>query len=278
MSLLINRRDWIKIVGASVGAAGFMPKLLWSQIKTDDENDLLEDVLVSQPYFDKYEQGDLLYENPLQTQSDVERFRLEGKAQISFPQNWMRMENLLDPSLGQKANFVYWCPEEFPDNVAISWDFRPLQEPGLCILFFAARGKNGKDIFDPSLAKREGKYKQYHHGDINAFHVSYFRRRSELTRAFHLCNLRKSYGHNMVAQGADPLPSVKDAAASYRIRVVKAGDTVDFYINELHVLTWTDDGKTYGSLLSGGKIGFRQMAPLVAEYRDLKVHLVSHRK
>ena len=29
---------------------------------------------------------------------------------------------------------------------------------------------------------------------------------------------------------------------------------------------WVDDGQTYGKLSGGGKIGFRQMAPLVAEY------------
>jgi len=30
--------------------------------------------------------------------------------------------------------------------------------------------------------------------------------------------------------------------------------------------------KTYGPLLEDGKIGFRQMAPLVAEYANLKVY------
>lgn len=272
----INRRSWLKMVGGAVGGAPFVPSLLWAgRKKNQKEKGLLEDVLIRKPYYDKYRETELLYDNRLETPADIKGFVLEGEAQVSFPQGRMRMENLLDPSLGQKANFVYWCPEDFPDYVAFSWDFRPLQEPGLCILFFAAMGKNGKDIFDPSLAKREGKYKQYHHGDMNAFHISYFRRRSKSARAFHLCNLRKSYGHNMVAQGADPLPSVEDAASSYRIRLVKAGDTVDFYINELHVLAWIDDGKTYGPLLNGGKIGFRQMAPLIAEYRDLKVHRVS---
>jgi len=43
------------------------------------------------------------------------------------------------------------------------------------------------------------------------------------------------------------------------------------------VFDWRDDGKTYGELLTGGKIGFRQMAPLIAEYANLKVQVVARR-
>jgi hypothetical protein len=31
------------------------------------------------------------------------------------------------------------------------------------------------------------------------------------------------------------------------------------------------DGKSHGPLLGGGKIGFRQMAPLIAEYANFRV-------
>jgi len=40
----------------------------------------------------------------------------------------------------------------------------------------------------------------------------------------------------------------------------------------LEILRFVDDGRRYGRLLAGGKIGFRQMAPLVAEYANLQVH------
>lgn len=221
-----------------------------------------------------YHLTDLIYENPLATELDVSGFRLEGDAAISFPLERMRIENRRDPSEGQKANLVYWCPEDLPADIAISWDFWPIREPGLCILFFAAAGIEGQDLFDPGLALRTGEYKMYHHGDINAFHLSYFRRRWPQERAFHTCNLRKSYGFHMVAQGADPLPSVTDATPPYRIQLIKCGPEVAFYINDLPVLNWVDDGQTCGPFLGGGKIGFRQMAPLIAEYTNLKVHAV----
>jgi hypothetical protein len=214
--------------------------------------------------------GETIYQNALARAEDIHGFRLEGQAEISFPNGRMRMENHLDPALGQKANFVFWCPEELPDDIAISWDFWPLREPGLCILFFAARGREGQDLFDPVLPPRTGEYDLYHHGAINALHVSYFRRRHPEERAFHTCNLRKSFGFHLVAQGADPLPDVEDAKSPYHILLIKRAAEVAFYINELPIFRWLDDGLTYGPLL-GGKIGFRQMAPLIAEYANLRV-------
>lgn len=101
--------------------------------------------------------------------------------------------------------------------------------------------------------------------------MSYFRRRYPEERAFHTCNLRKSRGFHLVAQGADPLPPVADARPPYRIALTKAGPRVAFAINGLPILAWTDDGETFGRARAGGKIGFRQMAPLVAEYTNLQV-------
>jgi hypothetical protein len=225
------------------------------------------------------EQQDLLYENPLASPSDIEGFRMEGDGVASFPLGRMRMEGTRDPEEGQKANIVHWCDETFPDDVAISWDFYPVFEPGLCILFFAAAGRNGEDLFDPSLSPRSGPYNQYHHGDINALHVSYFRRKAASERGFTTCNLRKSYGFHLVAQGGDPIPSIPDANPPYRVEVAKSGPHVQFSIgNKEHppvvLFVFEDSGKEYGPILAGGKIGFRQMTPMIGEYADLTVHRI----
>ncbi|WP_223192244.1 YesU family protein [Paenibacillus sedimenti] len=222
----------------------------------------------------EYEIVETLYENALTSPEDIADFRLEGSANISFPQGRMRMENALDAGEGQKANFVLWCPETFPDGISVSWEFWPVKEPGLCILFFCAAGRNGIDMFDPGLEQRVGVYDQYHHGDIDAYHISYYRRLWEEERSFHTCNLRKSYGFHLTAQGADPLPSVMDARGPYRMRLLVNQGEVLFSINDLSVLKWKDDGTTYGPILQKGRIGFRQMAPLIAEYRNLKVESV----
>ena len=214
----------------------------------------------------------LIYENSLATKEDVKDFTLEGSAKITFDDGVMRMENALSADIGQKANYVFWCDKVFPDNIAITWDFKPIKEPGLAIMFFAAMGINGKDIFDESIEKRNGEYKMYHHGDINAFHVSYFRRKEPDERQFHTCNLRKSYGFNLVSQGADPIPDVEDVKDWYHLKVEKTTDRVSFFVNDLKVFEYNDDGKEYGDYLREGRIGFRQLAPMIAEYSNLKVY------
>ncbi|GAA3604708.1 YesU family protein [Nonomuraea rosea] len=212
-----------------------------------------------------------LYRNPLAGPEDLEGFRMEGDGAVSFPQGRMRLESLRPPSEGQAANLVLWCPQEFPADVRIEWDFWPVREPGLAIMFFHARGRNGEDVLDPGLAERTGPYEQYHHGDIDAYHVSYFRRMWESERALHTCNLRKSHGFHLVAQGADPLPGVLDARGPYAVRIEVKGPEITFSVNDLVSFRWEDDGSIGGPALAGGKMGFRQMAPLIGEYGNLRV-------
>jgi hypothetical protein len=59
------------------------------------------------------------------------------------------------------------------------------------------------------------------------------------------------------------------------MKLLKFGAEIRFAINEMTVFQWNDDGKAYGELLGGGRIGFRQLAPLIAEYADLRVHRIS---
>ena len=217
----------------------------------------------------------LLYTNPLATKEDLSGFILEGQAKISFPNKCLRLENVLSANLNQKANYVLWCPEVFPSDLCIEWDFKPIQEPGLAILFFATKGFTGKNLFDSSLTPRTGEYTQYHHGDINAFHISYFRRKEPDERMFHTCNLRKSYGFHLVSQGADPIPDVASCTDFYHLKVIKLHYIISFYINNLKIFQFEDDGNTYGPLLTDGQIGFRQLAPMIGEYANLKVYDIS---
>lgn len=214
----------------------------------------------------------LLYYNRLACEDDIKDFILEGQANISFHNGCLQMENMLSEKEGQKANYVFWCPQEFPSDIRIEWDFKPITEVGLCMLFFAAKGRNGRDLFDTTLNKRNGEYPLYHHGDINAFHVSYYRRKELKEREFHTCNLRKSYGFHLVAQGADPIPDAADCNDFYHLAIERKGGKIGFYINDLQIFEYEDDGYSYGEKLGSGKIGFRQLAPLVARYKELRVY------
>lgn len=218
------------------------------------------------------EKARLIYENLLKTQHDLSDFIMEGQAKIDFANDSMRMQNSLNSGWGQKANYVLWCKETFPANIRIDWEFKPAADYGLCMLFFAAKGIDGSDLFDHSLNRRTGDYSQYHSGDINTFHISYYRRKEMEERQFHTCNLRKSFGFHLVAQGADPIPGVEDVHGFYRLSLTKYKNKIEFSVNELPLLQFADDGSTYGDYLGNGKIGLRQLAPLIAEYRNIRVY------
>ena len=219
-----------------------------------------------------YPRGRLIYENSLAKAADLADFRLEGRARMSFPEGRLRLENAEDAALGQKANYVLWCERDFPADFLWEITFRPLREPGLAMMFFSAAGRRGEDLFDASLAPRTGEYGQYHHGDINAFHLSFFRRKEPDERGFHTCNLRKSYGFYLTAQGADPIPDVDDVRSPFLLSLRKKGPEIRFAVNDLEVLRFTDDGETWGPLLGGGKAGLRQLAPMIGEYADWRVY------
>jgi len=222
--------------------------------------------------FYPFEKGERIYHNELAGKEDVADWKLEGSAKISTYKNNILLENELDPEVyGDDAHWVLWCPEQFSDRIMIEWEFSPIEEPGLCMIFFAANGREGQDLFDPTLTRREGKYPQYHSGEINALHLSYFRHKWADERAFRTCNLRKSHGFHLVAQAADPLPPVEDAISPYHLQLIKYDGIVQFSINDLPVLKWEDDGDQYGPILKEGKIGFRQMAPMKAAYGNLNV-------
>lgn len=220
----------------------------------------------------RFEKGVCLYNNPLASEKDVSGWVKEGELHVSFSELGMELSNKLDPEEhGDHAHWLFWCKEEFPDEVVIEWEFTPLEEPGLCMFFFAANGSEGRDLFAKDLQQRTGYYPQYHSGDIHTLHLSYFRRKWDEERAFHTCNLRKSAGFHLVAMGADPIPNVEDVQESFQIKLIKYKEYVSFSINDLEVLTWKDDGST-GDILTNGRIGFRQMAPMRARYKNLKVY------
>ncbi|KAF4341810.1 hypothetical protein FBEOM_4267 [Fusarium beomiforme] len=207
----------------------------------------------------------LLYRNTFNSTDAIADWVAEGPVKATVSNNTLE--------LAAPGDFVYWVPEVFPERIRITWEFSPIEEPGLAIIFFgAAAAKDGGSIFDKDLKPRNGSYPQYHSSDIRTLHASYFRRRWPEERAFHLANLRKSPGFHLVAQGADPLPDVEDTqGAYYKIEVVHDKRDVKFSINGLEIFSWEDVHSSTGPVVRGGRIGFRQMNPLVARYRNLEV-------
>lgn len=210
--------------------------------------------------------GRLLYAAALGAAADARGWRLEGPGIVEHRDGWMLMKSQRPD--GPDGHIVHWCPEEFPERFRAEWEFELLGEQGLCIVFFAARGQGGRDVFDPSLAPRQGIFKQYHSGDINCYHISYFANTPGSARR--VANLRKNAGFYLVANGPVGVAAAKPGEV-HRAVLVKDGARIRLAVDDRTIIDYTDDGVRAGPVWAGGKIGLRQMQWTIGRYRNFRV-------
>jgi hypothetical protein len=201
---------------------------------------------------DDFKKGAVLYHNDLRCEADIAGWVMEGPGQISFADNKLCME-----SPNEEFHHVFWCPQDFPGSFIAEWSVQNLHpEAGLLIVFFAALGLKGEDIFVPALGPRGGAFPAYTRGDIKNYHISYYANgRNEPGRLN--ANLRKNKGFNFVQKGRPGIPL--DSTSVHQITLVKADHQLVLFIDGREAINWLDTGKVAGKAHGTGKIGFRQM-------------------
>ncbi|MDO6473841.1 DUF1961 family protein [Alteromonas sp. 1_MG-2023] len=218
---------------------------------------------------EKWTKGDIIYQNPLSREVDMAGWRMEGPGQTAFQNGWMQMW-----SPDEAGHHVFWMPETLPDSFIAEWDAQALKtDAGLVIVFFAAKGVRDEDIFDASLAPRDGTFTQYTNGDIRSYHISYYANAAHNPARGH-ANLRKNNTFSLLQQG-EPGIAATDTRINH-IRLVKHKNHIQLSINGRTVIDYTDDmpvvdGIDTGPPLQDGKLGFRQMQWTKFQYRDLKI-------
>ena len=213
--------------------------------------------------------GQPLYESALDSPESVDGWVMEGPGLTSFEEGWMEVASKKPDSLLKDGHIVYWCPEDFPESFVAEWEVQIESEDGLCIVFFAASGAQGEDLFDPGLPKRTGIFKQYTQGAISCYHISYYANTPSAQGRI-TSNMRKNSGFYLVSNGPPGIaPGSKEA---HTVCLIKDKGHVQMQIDGNTVIDFIDDGERYGPVHGAGKIGFRQMQWTVARYRDLRVH------
>ena len=161
--------------------------------------------------------------------------------------------------LTNRSHSVLWNTRVVPSSFLLEFGMRPKDSShGLAIVFFAARPTEGDgSIFDPGLPRRAGRFRNYTHGKIKAFHCSYWAtsQQSILRRS---TNLRKNPDFHMPAVGIDRIGGA--GSGPHVVRVLKVAHRVQIETRGRRALEFADDGRTYGPLLGDGHIGLRQMA------------------
>lgn len=212
-----------------------------------------------------------VYETSFESHDVLKGWRLEGGKQMSIAGGRLILES--DPAKKGKDgkcidHLVCWLLKELPADFLIEFAVRPTnRKEGLNIVFFSARGLKGASIFDPNLKPRDGTYKQYHSGDLNGYHISYW------AAGRGTANLRKSKGFHLVAEGKDLICDAP-ADAFQIVRVYKLGGTIRLTVDDILALAWEDDGKLQGPASDqSGWFGLRQMGHTHrCEYGNVKVY------
>jgi len=211
-----------------------------------------------------FTKGKLLYANSLSTLEDTTGWRMEGHGQVGFKDGWMTMH-----SPGEKGHHVFWCPQHFPGSFIAEWEVQNLNtSAGLCIVFFAAKGRDGEDIHAATLPKRNGKFSDYTKGAIDNYHISYHANAKNEPLREH-ANLRKNRGFHKVQSGEMGIPA--DSEAVHTVKLVKHRGRIILYVDARKVIDWEDDGVKWGKILEDGRIGFRQMKWTRFAYRNFNV-------
>ncbi|HUW85176.1 MAG TPA: DUF1961 family protein [Phycisphaerae bacterium] len=194
--------------------------------------------------------GEVIYENVFDSPLPDGQWVLEGPARLEVADGRLLIHNR------EGKHCVLWLKKRLPRDFVAAWDIQPSQVDGLAIVFLSAMGADGRDLFDPTLARRDsGEFPLYTRGDIRCYHFSYYAGRRGSA------NMRKNPGFYMIGMGPELIGSkmMTGATGPFRVVVVRRGERIECAVNGQRFLFFEDDGETYGPAHGAGYFGLRQM-------------------
>jgi hypothetical protein len=168
------------------------------------------------------------------------------------------------------SHMVVWNKNRFPADMLFEFTVNHHgSDDGLTLVFFAAEGVEGQDLFDLGLPPRNGVYRNYNKGQLKNYTVSYWsrnRKPSLVARGEAFTNrIRKNPGANVLATHASQTSECSDC--DYHVRILKAGGEIAVEINGVVVNRVKDNDP-----LGGGYIGLRNMQGVkLVSYEDFRV-------
>ena len=191
--------------------------------------------------------GKVIYENSFGAPLKEDEWQVEGPATMKVEDGRLVVRNT--------DHITFWLRKKCPRDFVAAWDFQPSQLEGLAIVFISCDGLRGKDLFDPTLKKRNGQFHQYVRSDNRSYHFSYYAG----TRGS--ANARKNPGLFMVGMCRDIISEDLKAGKKgpWRVAVARRGRQIDVSVDKQRLITFIDDGKTWGPAHGSGYFGLRQM-------------------
>ena len=168
------------------------------------------------------------------------------------------------------SHMVVWNKGLFPADLMFEFTVNHHgSDNGLTLVFFAAEGKEGQDIFDLDLPPRNGVYRNYNKGRLKNYTVSYWSRNQKpslvLRGEAYTNRIRKNPGANILATNASLTDTCNDC--DFKLRILKVAGYITAEINGT-VVNHVKDPDPHG----GGYIGLRSMEAIhMVSYDDFKV-------
>jgi len=211
--------------------------------------------------------GKVLFEENF---ADLKNWRHEGGHKLLLDDKEKGALRLECIGSGQgKRGTQAFCLKDFPDGIAVEFDFKALTKKGLLLCFVAMKGIDGGDMFDPEQPKREGVFDDYvRNPKLRSYHVSISRYGDEGVHTG-VSNFRRNPGLHLVGQGPDLCKTIN---TWYRIRLVKDGGHLQLGVDGKLAHEFTDPQTLNTPMPDSGKVGFRVIgADVRALIRNFKV-------
>jgi hypothetical protein len=195
-----------------------------------------------------------------------------GRLQVS-PVAFASCGRPVDRDSAEPSHMVVWNKYRFPADLLFEFTVNHHgSNDGLTLVFFAAEGLEGQDIFAPDLPPRSGVYRNYNRGELRNYTVSYWSRNQKpslVKRGERYTNrMRRNPGANKLSTEYSRTDRCSDC--DYRVRILKAGGLIAVEING-EVVNQVIDPEPLGS----GFIGLRNMMGVDrVSYDDFEVWAV----
>jgi len=126
--------------------------------------------------------------------NNLDSWLTERKVITKVNRGWLYMESFDAEIENPKGNI--WWKNDFENPYVIEFDYQPLSDEGLTMMFWNAFGQDGKDVFS---LERDGNYVEYVNSNLTAYHCTFHRFKTRLS------NLRKAPGFHLAASAKDPI-------------------------------------------------------------------------
>jgi len=191
-------------------------------------------------------------------------------APVAFDACGEREEN----PASEPSHMVVWNKNRFPADMMFEFTVNHHgSDNGLTLVFFAAEGVEGQDIFDLELPPRNGVYRNYNKGQLTNYTVSYWSRNKKpslVAKGEQYTNrIRKNPGANILA--TDDSLTDKCSDCDFKVRILKVAGNISVEINGVVANHVIDADCPHG----GGYIGLRSMEGVDrVSYDDFRAWLV----